>query len=74
MLGVKIFLLVFVISFVWHVITQAVLKNSDAKTLLKVKDTKEIGPWWFFLDGFLILVDLFGLVYIAVYFLFVYFR
>ena len=70
MLGVKIVLLLFVISFVWHIITNAMCKSANLKTMVQIADPT---PWWFLLDGFLIILDLFGLIYLACYFLFVYF-
>lgn len=73
MLGVKIILLLFVISFVWHIITNAMSKTLDPETKLKMTHSS-YSPWWYLLDGLLILIDLFGLIYIAAYFLFVFIK
>lgn len=74
MLGVKIVVLVLVISFVWHVVVNAMANAADPVTKIRLLDRSDPGPWWYTLDGFLIIVDLLGLVYIVAYFLFVFFK
>ena len=74
MLGVKIIIMIMVISIVWHIIVNAMISGSDPATRMKILDKKNPGPWWYSFDGFLILVDLFGLIYIAAYFLFVFIK
>ena len=73
MLGVKIVIMLIVVSLVWHVITNAMINGSDPVNRMKILDKTDPGPWWYTFDGFLILLDLFGLIYIGAYFLFVYF-
>lgn len=74
MLGVKIVILILVISFVWHVIVNAMVNTSDTATKVRIFNRSDPGPWWYTLDGFLIIVDLLGLVYLAAYFLFVFLK
>lgn len=72
MLGVKIVVLLMVISFVWNILVKSVIRGMSptekAEFLQKIAESKS--PWWFALNGFLILAWLLGLIYTAVYFLF----
>lgn len=67
--GVKIFLFLIVVTIVWGVLVKATLNMTDKKKLAEwlVTGTR---PWWYLALGYLILIDLVGLLYIATYFLF----
>ncbi len=67
--GVKIFLFLIVVTIVWGVLVKAVLNGTD-KTKLGEWLVTGYRPWWYLTLGYLILIDLVGLLYIATYFLF----
>lgn len=64
--GVKVFIFLFVITFVWGVLVKAMVR-SNPMCLEGGKD-----PWWFVFLGYLILADLIGIIYIAIYLIFIY--
>lgn len=70
MLAVKIFALIFVISIVWGFIFISLCRSNPLKTA-SYKITNKY-PWWYTFFGLLVLTDLVGLVYVAIYFLFFY--
>ena len=76
MLGVKIVILLIVISFVWHILVKAMIcgMNPIEKTKLIQSQAEGKMPWWYILDGFLVLACLLGLIYIAAYLLFVFLK
>lgn len=74
MLGVKIVIMLIVITIVWNILTKALVGSMNAQDKIELLKAKGKMPWWYVLDGYLILIDLLGLIYVAAYFLFVYFK
>ena len=76
MLGVKIVILLVVITFVWNILVQAMIRGMNPIEKIKLMQSQAEGkmPWWYILDGFLVLICLLGLIYLAAYFLFIFLK
>lgn len=66
---VKIFLFIFVLTIVWGCFIKVWMRGHKEEAASWVVTSNY--PWWYLLWGFMILIDLVGVIYSAIYFIFV---
>ena len=69
MIGVKLTILMIVITFIYIYLAKVRIKNESAEMKLKML-TKEEFPGYVFLIGILVILDFIGIIYSVIYLLF----
>ena len=69
MIGVKLTILMIVVTFIYIYLANVKIKNESAEVKLKML-TKDEVPGYVFLIGILVILDFIGIIYSAIYLLF----